>query len=132
VPTYDEVEQFALDFPETTSSPSYGGSPAFRVNKKLMFRLRTEMADEVDGLTGEAYGEVLVLRVADLGEKEALIADDSLAFFTTPHYDGYPAVLVRLSRVDPEELRELVTDVWLTLAPKRAIDRYVRRPAGGD
>lgn len=123
--TYAEVEEFVLTLPETTSSPSYGGAPALRVNKKLMARLRGEMADDVDDLTGEPYGEVLMVGVAELGDKDALLGSDPRAYFTIPHYDGYPAVLVRLSLCDPDELRELLVEAWMRAAPKRALKAYV-------
>ncbi len=122
--TYDDLERFALTLPETTSSPSYGGFPALRVNKKLAARLCGEMADETDELTQQPYGEVLMMRVADLGEKQALLAADEQAFFTTPHYDGYSAVLVRLASVDETEIRELIVDAWLRAAPRRALRAY--------
>ena len=122
---FAEVEAFALTLPETTSSPSYGGAPALRVNKVLVARLRGEMADDVDERTGAPYGEVLMVKVADLGEKDALLASDPATYFTVPHYDGYPAVLVRLAVADPGELRELLTEAWMRVAPKRALTAYV-------
>ena len=124
MPTYAEVEAFALTLPETTSSPSYGGAPALRVNKKLFARLRGEMADQVDELTGEPYGEVLMVGVADLGEKEAVLASDERAYFTVPHYDGYPAVLVRLALADETQVHELLVEAWIRTAPKRALRVY--------
>src|SRR5881227_296034 len=124
VTSYAEVEAFALTLPETSSSPSYGGAPALRVNKKLFARLRGEMADDVDDLTGEPFGEVLMVGVQDLGEKEALLSDDPRAYFTVAHYDGYPAVLVRLRFSDLTELRELLTEAWRRAAPKRALKAY--------
>lgn len=120
---YAEVEEFALTLPETTSTPSYGGFPALRVNKKMFARLRGEMADHTDELTGAPYGDVLMVGVADLGEKAALLAAGD-AYFTLAHYDGYPAVLVRLDRADPEELRELLVDAWTRAAPKRALRAF--------
>ena len=116
--TFAEVEALVRDWPETTSTPSYGGAPALRVNKKMFARLRGEMAHQTDELTGAPYGEVLMVGVADLGEKEALLASGD-AWFTIPHYDGYPAVLVRLALVDAVELRELLVEAWLRAAPKR-------------
>jgi hypothetical protein len=124
VTTFADVERFALTLPETTSTPSYGGAPALRVNKKMFARLRGEMADHVDDLTGEPYGEVLMVGVSDLGEKEAVLASDERAYFTVPHYDGYPAVLVRLPFADEVELRELVVEAWVRAAPKRALRAY--------
>ena len=122
--TFADVERFALTLPETTSTPSYGGAPALRVNKKMFARLRGEMADHVDDLTGEPYGEVLMVGVSDLGEKEAVLASDERAYFTVPHYDGYPAVLVRLPFADEDELRELLVEAWVRSAPKRALRVY--------
>ena len=60
---------------------------------------------------------VVAVRVADLSVKEELLAADPEVYFTESHYDGYPAVLVRLDAVDPVELEELVTDAWLCSAP---------------
>ena len=122
--SYQEIEEFALGLPETSSTPSYGGAPALRVNKRMFARLRGEMADDTDELTDAPYGDVLMIGVADLGEKEALLAADGDAYFTIAHYDGYPAVLVRLDRADAEELRELLLDAWMRAAPKRAIKAY--------
>jgi hypothetical protein len=134
VVSYAEVEEYALTLPETSSGPSYGGAPALRVNKRMFARLRGEMADHVDDLTGEPYGDVLMVGVADLGEKEALLAADPRAYFTIAHYDGYPAVLVRLALADRDELRELLTDAWVRSAPKRALKAYVETigPLPGD
>ncbi|MGA8210511.1 MAG: MmcQ/YjbR family DNA-binding protein [Nocardioidaceae bacterium] len=132
--SFADVERFALSLPETTSTPSYGGAPALRVNRRLFARLRGEMAGQRDELTGTTYGEVLMVKVADLGEKEALISDDPRAYLTLSHYDGFPAVLVRLARADENEVRELVLDAWARTAPKRALAAYAERfgplPAG--
>ena len=122
--TFADVERFALTLPETTSTPSYGGAPALRVNKKMFARLRGEMADDLDALTGAPYGEVLMVGVGDLGEKEAVLASDPRAYFTVPHYDGYPAVLVRLAECDEAEVRELLVEAWMRTAPKRALRAY--------
>jgi hypothetical protein len=68
--------------------------------------------------------DALVLRVVDLGEREALLQGQADAFFSTPHYDGYPYVLVRLEAVDPGELAELIEDAWRIRAPKRLVKAY--------
>lgn len=122
--TFAEVAEFALTLPETTSGPSYGGAPALRVNKKMFARLRGEMAEDLDDSTGEPYGEVLMVGTSDLGEKEALLESDPAAYFTVAHYDGYPAVLVRLAVADVDELRELLVEAWIRHAPKRAQRAY--------
>jgi hypothetical protein len=116
MPTYDEIERFAVTLPETVVAASYGGSPAVKVNKRWLCQLSEKRSDPT--------GEVLILRVADLGEKEALLASDPAVFFTSAHYDGYPTVLVRLGRVDDDEIRELLLESWTAIAPKRAIKAY--------
>ena len=68
--------------------------------------------------------DVLAVRVADEAEKEELIASDPEAFFTEPHYNGFPAVLVRLAAVDVGELRELLTDAWRCMAPKALVEEF--------
>ncbi len=70
-------------------------------------------------------GPILGARVDHLGAKEALLADDPAVYFTTPHFDGYPAVLVRLERIDLAELEELIAEAWLARAPKRVAQAYL-------
>jgi hypothetical protein len=62
--------------------------------------------------------------VEHLGAKEALLADEPNVYFTTPHFDGYPAVLVRLDRIAAHELEELIVEAWLARAPKRLAKEY--------
>ena len=104
--TEQDVRKIALSLPETIEKPWFG-SPGFRVKDKGFLRIRSE-----------AEGG-LVIFVEDLAEKEALLQSDPAKFFTTPHYDGYPAVLVNLKAVGVTELRELITDSWLVKAPAR-------------
>jgi hypothetical protein len=105
VVTEDDVRRLALSLPATTEKPSYG-TPGFRVKDKLFARVREE-------------GDVLALWVEDEAEKEALIASEPEKFFTIPHYDGHPMVLVRFGAVDEGEMLELLTDSWRLRAPKR-------------
>lgn len=109
--TEDEVRAIALSLPETTEKPWYG-TPGFRVKDKGFLRIRSE-----------AEGGLVVF-VADLGEKEALLASDPDVFFTTPHYDGYPAVLVHLPAIELDELTELIVESWRLKAPKRVLAAY--------
>jgi hypothetical protein len=91
------------------------------VHGKLSCCHRSRRRDAIDPSTGERLEDVLMFRVADDGVKELLLADDRGIFFTTPHFDGYPAVLVRipsLARIDRDELRDLVVEAWLTRAQK--------------
>jgi hypothetical protein len=118
--TEDDVRRVALSLPETTEKPWYG-SPGFRVKDKGFLRLR----DEAEGW--------LVVFVEDLAEKEALLASDAEKFHTTPHYDGYPTVLVDLDAVEEQELTELIIDSWRHKAPKRVLQAYEASvETGGD
>ena len=104
--TEDDVRRIALSLPETTEKPWFR-TPGWRVKDKSFLRIRSE-----------AEG-ALVVFVADLDEKEALLVSEPEVFFTTPHYDGYPVVLVNLPAVDIDELTELIADSWRVKAPKR-------------
>ena len=114
--TTDDVRRIALSLPSTTEKPSYG-TPGFRVKDKLFARIREE-------------GDVLAVWCWDLGEKEELLASDPDTFFTTPHYDGHPMVLVRFAAVDVDELTELLTESWRLRAPARVLAAFDARSAG--
>ncbi|MGH3713125.1 MAG: MmcQ/YjbR family DNA-binding protein [Micromonosporaceae bacterium] len=125
--SFDELRQFARGLPEVTEELSDDGRPAYRVRKKLILVHRSQRPDAVDPETGERLDDVLMFRVADEGVKEALLADPSGAYFTTPHFNGYPAILVRISHLDrltSDEARELVTEAWLCQAPKRLVKQW--------
>ena len=109
--TEDDVRRIALSLPETIEKPWYN-TPGFRVKDKGFLRIRSE-----------AEGGLLVF-VADLGEKDALLASDPDKFFTTAHYDGHPSVLVHLPAIGVDELRELITDSWRLKAPKRVLKAF--------
>jgi hypothetical protein len=118
--TEDDVRRIALALPETIERPWFG-SPGFRVKDKGFLRIRSE-----------AEGGLVVF-VEDLGEKEALLASDPDKFFTTPHYDGHPTVLVNLPAIDVDELTELIVDSWRLKAPARVLKTYGdQQPGGGD
>ena len=72
-------------------------------------------------------GEILAVRVEDLGEKEAVLAAHPTAFFTIPHFDGYSAILIQLRLVSPQPLRDAITDGWLACAPPALADDYLKR-----
>jgi hypothetical protein len=105
------------------------GRPAYRVHGKLFCCHRSRRKDAIDPLTGERFDDILMFRVADLGVKELLLADSRGVFFTTPHFNGYPAVLMRipdLGRIDREELYDLVVEAWLTKAQKRVAKAWLQ------
>ena len=70
-------------------------------------------------------GPILGARVEHLGAKEALLANDEGVFFTTPHFDGYPAILVRLDEIGVDDLDEVIVEAWLARAPKRLVQAYL-------
>lgn len=98
--------------------------PVYRVGAKPFVFFRTPRPDVVDPGTGERYDDVVVVWVPSEGEKEALLQDGRLPFFTVPHFDGHASVLLRTSRVgelERDELVEIVQEAWLTQAsPRRA------------
>jgi hypothetical protein len=130
--TMADLDELALALPQTTRDVSNDGRPLYRVHGKLFCVHRGLRRDAVDASTGERLDDVLMFRVADLGMKELLLADERGVFFTTPHFDGYPAVLVRirdLARIDREELFDLVAEAWLTRAQKRVAKAWLEAQA---
>jgi hypothetical protein len=116
-----DLDQLALAMPQATKELSDDGRPAYFVHGKLFCFHRGRRPDAVDPETGERLEDVLMFRVDGLDVKELMLADDRGVFFTTPHFDGYAAVLMRipdLARVDREELGDLVAEAWLTRAQK--------------
>jgi hypothetical protein len=123
-----DLDQLALAMPQATKEVSDDGRPAYSVHGKMFCFHRGRRPDAVDAETGERLADVLMFRVADLGEKEVMLADDRGVFFTTPHFNGYPAVLMRipdLARIDRDELRDLVAEAWLTRAQKRVAKAWL-------
>jgi hypothetical protein len=123
-----DLDQLALAMPQATKEVSEDGRPAYSVHGKMFCFHRGRRPDAVDAETGERLADVLMFRVADLGEKEVMLADDRRVFFTTPHFNGYPAVLMRipdLARIDRDELRDLVAEAWLTRAQKRVAKAWL-------
>ena len=107
VAEWADVVAIGARFPGIVETTSYG-TPSLKVRDKFLCRLRTNP-------------DALVIRVIDVGDQEALLLGQPDVFFTTPHYDNVPYVLVRLDAVDPAQLAELVEDAWRTQAPKRLI-----------
>jgi hypothetical protein len=101
----------------------------WRVGKKLMAWERPLRKSDREAFAARGAepptGDILGVRVADEGIKFALIADEPGVYFTTPHFDGYPAVLVKLADIDVLELRELITEAWLTRAPKQLVKEFL-------
>ena len=110
MPDWSDVVALGNRLPEVEEG-TWFRTPCLRVRKKSFCRMRED-------------GETLVVRVVDLEDKEALLRSDPDVFWTTPHYDGYAYVLVRLERADAEQLGELVEDAWRLSAPKRLVAAY--------
>ena len=123
--TWDDVRRLALGLPETSEGTSYG-TTAWRVRDKTFVWERPLRQADLEALgAATPDGPILGARVEHLGAKEALLADDPAVFFTTPHFDGYPAVLVRLDRIGLQDLQELIVEAWLARAPKRLARQYL-------
>jgi len=123
--TWDDVRRIALSLPETSERLSRD-QPKWRVKDKGFVWDRPLRRSDHEALGDEApTGPILGAWVEHLVAKEALLADDSGVFFTTPHFDGYPIVLVRLDRIVLPELEEIVVEAWLARAPKRLIKAYL-------
>jgi hypothetical protein len=124
--TWDDVRRIALALPETVERLSREGGLQWRVNDKGFAWERPLGRADLEALGDAAPdGPILAARVPDLGAKEALLADDPEVYLTIPHFNGYPAILVRLDRIAVPELDELLVEAWLDRAPKRLAKEYL-------
>jgi hypothetical protein len=126
--TLRDLDRLALALPETTKEVSNDGRPSYLVHGKAFCLQRSRRPDAVDPETGERMDDVLMFRVDGPEAKELVLADPRKLFFTTPHFDGYPAVLLRirdLKRLDRTELRDTVVEAWLTRAQKRVAKAWL-------
>ncbi len=131
--TWEDVRRIALSLPESVEVGDFGGmhSLSWKVKDKAFVWERPLRASDLKALAALGVepppGPILAARVADVGEKDALIAADPDAFFTIPHFTGYPAVLIRLPEIAVDELREVITDAWLARAPAKLAAQYLAR-----
>jgi hypothetical protein len=128
----EDVHRLAMAMPHVTVTRGTQGNPVYQVGGKSFIFFRNPRPDAIDPDSGERYHDVIVFWVADEAEKEALVQDESTPFFSTPHFDGHPSVLVRASRLDElsvAELQEIVQDVARegVAAPCRAV---AKQPSG--
>jgi len=126
--TMSDLDELALALPQVTKELSDDGRPSYLVHGKRFCLQRSRRPDAVDPETRERLDDVLMFRVADLDVKELMLADERGIYFTTPHFKGYPAVLVRipdLARLDRDELHDLVAEAWLTRAQKRVAKAWL-------
>jgi hypothetical protein len=128
--SWEDVAALALALPEVAEEPSYGDR-AWKVRKKTFAWERPLRRKEIEALGGfepdgaAPSGEILGVRVADEEAKQALLSGEPEIYFTTSHFDGYPAVLLRLDRIGRAELDEILTEAWLAKAPKRVAAEFL-------
>jgi hypothetical protein len=123
--TWDDVSRVCAELPEVVESVRGDGQRQWRVRDKMFVWERPLRRRDLEEL-GEAAptGPVLGARVPDEGAKQALIADDPEVYFTTHHFDGYPAVLCRLDVLTDEGLAELAAEAWACRAPRRLLAEH--------
>jgi hypothetical protein len=122
---WEDVRRIALELPES-SERSARGMAHWCVRKEVFVWERPLRIGELKALGESApRGPILCARVEHLGAKDALLADDPRVYFTTPHFDGYPAILVLLDAIPVDELGELIVEAWICRAPKRLARKYV-------
>src|SRR3954465_9066287 len=119
--TWDDVESIALGLPDTTRELAWG-TRHWKVHGKGFVWERPLRRTDLEALGDAApAGPILGARVEHLGAKEALLADPSGVFFTTPHFDGYPSILVQLDHIAVDDLDEVIVEAWLARAPPRLV-----------
>jgi hypothetical protein len=124
--TWKDVDRLAPALPGTVSQLSTQGRREWKVGNKSIAWERPLRRGDLEALGDAApTGAILGARVPDEGAKAALLADDPDVYFTTPHFNGYPAILVRLPRIKVADLRELLTEAWLIRAPKRMAKEFL-------
>ena len=128
--SWDDVRRIALAMPEAHEHVSRD-LRQWRVKDKLFVWERPLRSSDLAALGDAAPdGPILGARVEHLVAKDALVADDSGVYFTTPHFDGYPAILVKLDEISVPDLEEITVEAWLARAPKRLADAYYVRFGG--
>jgi len=127
-----DLDRLALAMPETVKEVSDDGRPAYLVHGKMFCFHRSRRPDALDPATGERLDDVLMFRVDGAEAKELVLADPRKLFFTTPHFNGYPAVLIRipsLAELEVAELRDTIVEAWLTRAQKRVAKAWLATEA---
>jgi hypothetical protein len=125
----EDVHTLAMGMPYVTVDEGTGGNPVYQVGGRSFVFFRNRRPDAFDPETGERYDDVIVFWVASEAEKQALVADEATPFFTTPHFNGHPSVLLRgahIGRLSLQELREVVQDAWLARASGRRAATWLK------
>jgi hypothetical protein len=125
--TIEDAAQIAEALPGVTVGERYGDRTWFVAGKFFAWERPFSKADvKRFGDATPPDGPILAVRVADLGEKDAVLASESKGFFTIPHFDGFPAVLIQLKTVGKRRLREAITDAWLASAPPKLAEQFLK------
>jgi len=126
--TLEDAARLALKLPEVAEGERRHGTRTWSVNGKVFAWERPFSKADVRrfGAVAPPAGPIVAVRVADLGEKEAVLAADNAGFFTIPHFDGFAAVLIQLDKVSAEALREALVDGWLACAPPKLAEQYLK------
>ena len=123
-----DVHELAMAMPNVTRIDGSQGKPIYQVGARSFIFFRNPRPDAADPVTGERYDDVIVFWVADEVEKQALLDDSRTPFFTTPHFDGHPSVLIQGSRIGELtviELAEVIQDAWLARASGRRAAQWL-------
>jgi hypothetical protein len=128
----EDVHELALAMPHVTVEYGTGDNPVYQVGRRSFVFFRNPRPDATDPGTGERYPDVIVFWVGSEADKLALVQDETSPFFTTPHFEGHPSVLLRASRIGEltrTELAEVIQDAWLSRASaRRAADWLSAHP----
>ena len=125
--SWHDVRRIALALPGTSEETSADGKCAWIVNDKFFAWERPLRRSDLAALGDDApTGAILGVRTSGFEMKEVLLASNPSVYFTTPHFEGYPAVLVRLDKIALKELKALVVEAWLARAPKRLVTAFLR------
>jgi len=129
----DDVHELATSMPGVTLVHGRYGNPIYQVGRKSFVFFRTPRPDAVDPLTGERYQDVIIFWVPSESDKQALVHDPASPFFTTPHFDGHPSVLLRgrIGELTVAELAEVIQDAWLAQASSSRAAAWLRGQARG-
>jgi hypothetical protein len=124
----DDVHRIATGMPHVTRWGGTKDNAIYQVGGKSFVFFRNPRPDAFDPETRERYDDVIVIWVASEDDKQALVLDPGSPYFTTPHFDGHPSVLIRGSRIgeiDVDELTELIQDAWLSRASRRRAETWL-------